>query len=49
NTQGGVGVNATANGLDSGGYTAVGSWDVEHDFYCPELPEESDWLCNTPG
>jgi hypothetical protein len=42
---GGVGINSTANGLDSGGYTAIGSWDVENDLYCPDLPEVSDWYC----
>ena len=47
NPDGGVGINATANGLDSGGYTAIGSWDQENDLYCPSLPEEDDWACAT--
>jgi hypothetical protein len=46
NLNGGVGINSTANGLDSGGYTAIGSWDVENDLYCPDLPEVDDWYCN---
>jgi hypothetical protein len=47
NPDGGVGINATANGLDSGGYTAVGSWDAEHDLYCPKCPVEEDYYCAT--
>ena len=49
NLNGGVGINSTANGLDSGGYTAIGSWDQANDIYCPDLPEVEDWFCSVTG